>query len=256
MPEVLGKLNCPDCGGPLKVNPGDAIVTCGYCGSDVNLAVGSKYFLRHSVVPPKIGPDAIDEFVKGWMGSGFLKPGDLARKHKVMAKELQMVPLFIIHAVARSEYEGALTRTGQPVPKKGVLEKEYYWKVLGRRASAFPTREYEVPLAAKADFEISALVPGARFLNSEMAEPEAISQARQEMEENQRFLLEADLDEFSRLETRIDFKDTEFIHVAVWFITYQYRGKVYNLILDAATGEDVKAEIPPAEKGLLGLFGG
>jgi hypothetical protein len=254
MPEVVDKLKCPDCGGPLKVNPGDAIVTCGYCGSDVNLAVGSKYFLRHSIVPAKIGPEKIDDFVRGWMGSGFLKPSDLARKHKVLAKELQMIPLFIIHAIARTEYEGMLTRAGRPVPKKGTLEKEYYWKVLGRRASAFPTREYEVPLAAKADFEIAALVPGAKFLNSEIAEPEAISRARQEMEANQRFLLEEEADTFSRLETRIDFKDTEFIHVSAWFITYQYRGRTYSLILDGATGEDIKAEIPQAEK--KGIFGG
>jgi len=258
MPEVLEKLSCPDCGGPLKVQAGDAIVTCGYCGSDVNLAVGSKYFLKHSIVPPRIGPDTIDSMIKGWMGRGFLKPGDLSRKHKVLSKELQIIPIFIIHAVARSEYEGALTRAGPPVPKKGVLEKEYYWKVLGRRASTFPTREYEVPLAAKVEFQISALIPGARFLNSEIAEPEAISLARQEIEAHQRTLLEVELDSITRLETKLDFKDTEFIHVSAWFVTYEYRGKVYTLILDGATGDDIKAEIPQAEKkGLFGgLFGG
>jgi len=144
------------------------------------------------------------------------------------------------------------------VPKKGVLEKEYYWKVLGRRASTFPTREYEVPLAAKVEFQISALIPGARFLNSEIAEPEAISLARQEIEAHQRTLLEVELDSITRLETKLDFKDTEFIHVSAWFVTYEYRGKVYTLILDGATGDDIKAEIPQAEKkGLFGgLFGG
>jgi len=258
MPEILQELSCPDCGGPLKARPGEAIVTCGYCGSDVNMAVGSKYFLRHSIIPPKIGQDSIDAVIKGWMGRGFLKPSDLARKYSVLSKELQIIPLFIVHALAKTNYEGALTRTGQITPKKGILEKEYYWKVLGRRASDFPTREYTVPLAAKADFSVAALTSGARFLNSEMDEQEAISVAREEMDSHQKFLLEKEMDTVTKLDTAVDIKDTEFLHVSAWFVTYQYQGKVYNLILDGATGEDIKAEIPqPERKGLLGsLFGG
>jgi hypothetical protein len=150
-----------------------------------------------------------------------------------------------------------MTRTGQNIPKKGVLENEYYWKVLGRRASTFPTKEYNVPLSAKTDFEISTLLPGSKFLNSEMGEEEAIAIAKQEMEAHHRFLLEKDLDEISELDTTFDVKNTEFLHVSAWFVTYQYNGRMYNLILDGATGEDVKAEIPQKGKGFLGgLFGG
>jgi hypothetical protein len=257
MPEIVQKLSCPDCGGPLKVQAGDAIVTCGYCGSDVNLAIGSKYFLKHSMIPPKIGPDSIDAVIKAWMGSGFLKPDDLARKHKVVSKELQILPIFIVNAVARTRYSGQLTRTGYPTPKTGVLEKEYFWKVLGRRASAFPTRAYEVPLAAKVDFEISRLVTGANFLNSEMNEEEAVNIARQEMDKHHRFLLEKELDVIDSCDTEFELRNTEFIHVPAWFVMYQYNGKMYNLILDGATGQDVKADIPQKGKGLFGgMFGG
>ena len=58
MVEIVQELSCPDCGASLKVKPGDAIVTCEYCSSDVNLAVGSKYFLKHSIVPPKFDEKA------------------------------------------------------------------------------------------------------------------------------------------------------------------------------------------------------
>ena len=120
-----------------------------------------------------------------------------------------------------------------------------------------PTRAYEVPLAAKADFEISRLVPGANFLNSEMDEDEAVSIAKQEMEAHHRFLLEKELDVISGLVTTYDVRNTEFLHVPAWFVTYQYNGKMYNLILDGATGQDVKADIPQKGKGLFGgLFGG
>jgi len=129
--------------------------------------------------------------------------------------------------------------------------------VLGRRASAFPTREYEVPLSGKTDFNMSKLVPGAKFLNSEIDEKEANTMASQQLKEHQKFLLQRELDIIQELNTTVKIIDTEFLHVSAWFITYQYRGKAYELILDACTGDDIKAEIPQIEKrGLKGLFGG
>ncbi len=97
MVEIAEEIGCPDCGAPLKVQAGDAIVTCEYCGSDVNLAVGSKYFLKHSIIPVKYDREAIVSVVRSWMGKGFLKPGDLARKYKVVSMELQILPMFIVH---------------------------------------------------------------------------------------------------------------------------------------------------------------
>ena len=258
MVEIAEEIGCPDCGAPLKVQAGDAIVTCEYCGSDVNLAVGSKYFLKHSIIPVKYDREAIVSVVRSWMGKGFLKPGDLARKYKVVSMELQILPMFIVHAVGRTEYEGALTRTCENISRKDVLEKEYYWKILGRRASSFPTREYDVPLSAKTDFDISKLVKGSRFLNSEIEEKEAENMARQQIEEHHRFLLRTELDEIHSLNTTVEIKNTEFLHIPAWFVNYQYKGRIFELILDGATGDDIKADIPSIEnKGFLGkLFGG
>jgi hypothetical protein len=257
MVEIGQGMGCPECGAPLKVRAGEAIITCEYCGSAVNLAVGTKYFLKHTIIPSKITQDGAANAVKSWMKRGFLKPSDLARKSKIVSLELQFLPMFIIHAVGRTKYEGKLTRTGENIEKKGELDKEYYWKVLGRRASTFPTRSYEVPLSYKVDFDTSKLVDGARFLNSEMDEKEAESIAESEIKEHHRFLLQTELDVTHSLETTIEFKDTEFLHVPAWFVSYQYQGKIYELILDGATGDDIKAEIPSMEKkGLMGkLFG-
>ncbi len=258
MVEIGQGISCPDCGGPLKVQAGDAIVTCEYCGSDVNLAVGSKYFLKHTIIPSKITSDGANRAVRSWMKRGFLKPGDLARKSKIVSMELQFLPLFIVHIVASTKYDGLLTRTGERIEKKGNLEKEYYWKVLGRRASSFPTRSYEIPLSGKVDFDTSKLVEGCKFLNSEIDEKEAEARAKQEIEEHHKFLLSTELDETRSLETTIDIKNTEFLHVPAWFVSYEYHGKIFDLILDGATGEDIMAEIPPIErKGLFGkIFGG
>lgn len=258
MVEIAQEIGCPDCGGPLKIKPGEAIITCEYCGSDVNLAVGTKYFLKHSIIPAKYDNQSIHNEVKSWMKKGFLKPGDLARKSKILGAELRFLPFFIINLSVKTNYRGVLTRTGLNINKDGEFSKTYYWKIMGRRGSHFPTRSYQIPASGKADFNLSLLSPDAKFLNSELDEKEAGEMAIQEVKEHHKFLLTSEVDHITSIDTVVDIKNTEFLHAPIWFVKYEYGGKTYELILDGATGEEIKAEIPPMEKkGVLGkLFGG
>ncbi len=257
MVEIAEEIGCPDCGAPLKIRPGEAIITCEYCGSDVNLAVGKKYFLKHSIIPATYDNQAIMGEIKSWMKKGFLKPSDLARRSKILGAELRFLPFFIVNVTATSSYEGVLTRTGLNLPKKGEFSKTYYWKVLGRRGSHFPTRSYEVPASGKADFNLSLLSKDGKFLNSELDEREAGEITTQEVKEHHKFLLSAEVDHITSIDTRVDIKNTEFLHAPVWFIKYEYGGKTYEVILDGATGDEITAEIPSMEKkGIFGkLFG-
>jgi hypothetical protein len=256
MVQVAEKINCPECGGSLRLSGGEAIVTCEYCGSAVNMAVGSKYFLKHSIIPNRLAPAEAERHARSWMSGGFLKPADLAVKAKMVSMELSFVPLFVINATAETSYSGLFTRAGPATPRKGVLRKEYCWKVLGRRASDFPAREYDVPLAAKAQFSLSLLEPSSRFLNAEIGDGEAVERARQEIESNQLFLISQDVDHLEGAETKFDARDMEFLHVPVWNVRYEYRKRIYELVLDGHTGQVVKGEIPQAGGFFGPLFGG
>ena len=35
-----------------------------------------------------------------------------------------------------------------------------------------------------------------------------------------------------------------YLHAPVWFIKYQYKGNLYQLIIDGATGSVLKGDIP------------
>ena len=121
MVEIAKEIGCPDCGAPLKVKAGEAIITCEYCGSDVNMAVGTKYFLKHSIIPARYDRNAILKEIKSWMKKGFLAPGDLAKRSKIVHAELQFLPFFIVHLRASTKYKGILTRTGQNLEKSGDM---------------------------------------------------------------------------------------------------------------------------------------
>ena len=257
MTEIVEKLQCPDCGGPLKAAPGEAIITCEYCGSAVNVAVGSKYFLNHSCVPNRLSVADVEAAARSWMSGGFLKPGDLARKARIVSMELSMVPLFVMNISAETTYKGFFTRGSPAIQRSGNLSKDYFWKVVGRRASAFPAREYQVPLSAKVTFTMDLVPKGAKFLNAELDDAEAVVKAKQEIGDNQRFLLSQELDFIESAETDAKVRDVEFLHVPVWNVRYEYRKRIYDLMLDGQTGADIRGDIPESGgKGLLGsLFG-
>ena len=257
MVEIAQEIGCPDCGAPLNVRAGEAIILCEYCGSSVNLAVGTKYFLKHSIIPAKFDKKGMLAEVRSWMKKGFLMPSDLARKADIQSAVLRFMPFFIINVSVATKYSGVFTRTGANIEKKGEMLNEYYWKVLGRRGSSFPTRSYEVPASGKSEFNLSLLSPEAKFLNSEIDENEANQRAEQEIKEHQKFLLKNEVDHITEIDTQITVNNTEFLHVPVWYIKYEYRGKTYDLIMDGATGQEIQGQIPRMEKkGLMGkLFG-
>ncbi|MDI6708598.1 MAG: hypothetical protein QME47_05905 [Candidatus Thermoplasmatota archaeon] len=252
MVEVVQQISCPSCGAPVKVVPGEIIITCEYCGSDMKL--GEKFFLKHSIIPGRYKSEDVVEIVKKWMGGGFYKPDDLAKRSIIKSVECVFLPFFIVHLEALTRYSGFFTRTGENIPKNGELKKEYFWKVLGRRSSEFPTKEYHIPLSGKTQFNLAHISKNAKFLNSEIDEKEAENIARQEVGMHQKYLLEDTIDLFSSLDTDCKIIDTELVHAPVWFIDYDYKKHIYKILVDGASGETIKGGIPLPDTSFKGLF--
>ena len=145
---------------------------------------------------------------------------------------------------------------GPSTPREGDLKREYHWKILGRRGSSFPTLEYQIPLRGKVEFNLSRIPKGAKFLNSELTEEEATSLAEQQIEDHHKNLLAEHVDLIESIDTEYDIKEIEFIHAPIWEVRYSYRERIYNLFIDAATGEEIKGEVPDIEIGVTksGLF--
>ncbi|MCK4718245.1 MAG: hypothetical protein KAT70_06205 [Thermoplasmata archaeon] len=260
MTQVVQSIKCPNCGAPLELEPGEIIITCGFCASDINTATGVKYIFQHSIIPARYTtPETILPYARSWMGKGFLKPPDLAKKSRIMESTLELLPFFVFHVKASTEYIGYLTRTGTNEERKGTFEKEYFWKIMARRGAEFPTAEYSVPLESKVPFNLSQVPPGAKFLSAEMEEDEARKVLRQELDAHARHLLSDIVDTFTKTETKIEVEEMEFLHAPVWIIKYQYGDRVYRLVMDGASGKDIWAEIPsPGEKKgfFKKMFGG
>jgi DNA-directed RNA polymerase subunit RPC12/RpoP len=248
---IVQEISCSHCGAPISFEPGEILATCKYCGYTVVIKTGEAFTFEHSMLLNKYDPTRIEEPVKDWMREGFLKPSDLAKKSKMTEKTLTYVPFWIVTAEVETSYKGIFERITPAVVKEGRIEKEYNWLVLARKATEFPTREYEVPLEGKVPYDFRKIEGFAKTLNSEIDKDEAEERAKQEIEEQHRFLAQQDVDKIIEIKNEIKIVQTVYLHAPVWFTKYAYKGKIYQLLIDGATGTVIKGDIPSTGFGIL-----
>ncbi len=251
MDAVAQNIRCSHCGAPVEFKPGELIATCKYCGFTTVIETGQAFTFEHSLILNKFDEKTVDEPITDWMKSGFLKPGDLSRKSKVSEKSLVYLPFWVVFAEAKTTYKGIFERIAPPVVKEGTIAKEYSWLVLARKASVFPTREYEVPLEGKIPYDFRKIEGFAKVLNSEIDRDTALELARQQIESNHRYLLQQDVDRVMEIHTELNLRQMVYLHSPIWFVKYEYKGNAYQLIIDGATGAALKGDIPSSKFGLL-----
>jgi DNA-directed RNA polymerase subunit RPC12/RpoP len=244
---IAQEIRCSHCGAPVEFKPGEIIATCKYCGFTTVIETGQTFTFEHSLLLNQFDETQIEAPIKDWMRSGFLKPSDLARKAKRLEKNLVYLPFWVVSVEAKSTYKGIFERIAPPIVKEGTIEKEYNWLVLAREAAGFPTREYDVPLEGKIPYDFRKIEGFAKVLNSEIDRDEALELAKQQIEAQHRYLLQQDIDKIVEIKTEVNVKQVVYLHAPVWFIKYDYKGNIFQLIIDGATGIALKGDIPSSK---------
>ncbi len=244
---VADTIRCSHCGAPVEFKPGEIIATCKYCGFTTVIQTGQAFNFEHSLLLNNYSPDQIEGLVRDWMRSGFMKPGDLARKAKTTEKNLTYLPFWVVSVEATTNYKGIFERIAPAIVKEGQIQKEYDWIVLAREAAGFPTREYDVPLAGKIPYDFRRIENFAKLLNSEIERDQAVEIAKQQIDSHHRFLLQQDIDKIIEATTTVTLKQILYLHAPLWFIKYDYKGNSYQMIIDGSSGMVLKADIPSAK---------
>jgi len=242
---IVQEIRCSHCGAPISFNPGEILATCRYCGFTCVIETGRAFTLEHSMILNEYDPAQVEELVRNWMRSGFLKPGDLARSSKILEKNLMYLPFWIVPVTATSTYKGVFERLVPPLVKEGKIEKKYNWLILARKATDFPTREYDIPIEGKIPYDFRRIEGFARVLNSELDKGEAVELARQQIESHHQFLAKQDVDKIIEMKNDLLIGDSVYLHAPIWFIVYEYKKERYKILLDGATGTVIKGDIPP-----------
>ncbi|OGD45500.1 hypothetical protein A3K79_03920 [Candidatus Bathyarchaeota archaeon RBG_13_46_16b] len=248
---VVDEIRCSHCGAPLSFKPGEILATCKYCGYTVVVETGQPFTFEHSILLNRYDLASVDAPIINWMRTGFLKPSDLAKKSKIQEKNLVYLPFWVVSVEAKSSYKGIFERMAPAVVKEGKIEKEYDWLVLARKATEFPTKEYDVPLAGKIPFDFRKIEGFAKVLNSEIDKDDAVEFARQQIDQHHRYLAQEDVDKIIEMNTSINVKQIVYLHAPIWFVKFEYKGKLYQLLVDGASGMVIKGDIPSSGFGVL-----
>jgi hypothetical protein len=248
---IVNEIRCSNCGGPIKFNPGEILATCKYCGFTVVIETGKAFNFEHSMILNEFDPVKVENPLHDWMRSGFVKPGDLSRSSKVLEKNLMYLPFWVVHANVVSEYKGVFERLTPPIVKEGKIEKEYNWLVLARKATRFPTKEYDIPLEGKIPYNFSRIEAFAKVLNSEISKEDAVDIAKEEIEAQHQFLAKEIVDKIIEMKNEFSIGETLYLHAPIWFIVYEYKRQRYNIFLDGATGTVIEGDIPSKGFGIL-----
>jgi len=241
---VAEGIRCSHCGAPVEFTPGEIVATCKYCGFTTVVETGQAFNFEHSLLLNRYDEMQIEDYIRDWMRSGFMKPSDLAKKSKIIEKNLVYLPFWVVSVEAKTSYKGVFERIAPPIVKEGKIQKEYNWLVLAREAAGFPTKEYDVPLEGKVPYDFRKIEGFAKVLNSEIDREEALGLAKQQIEAHHRYLLKQDVDKIIEIHTELNVEQAVYLHAPVWFVKYEYKGKTYHLILDGAAGMALKGDIP------------
>jgi hypothetical protein len=241
---VAEGIRCSHCGAPVEFTPGEIVATCKYCGFTTVVETGQAFNFEHSLLLNRYDETQIEEYIRDWMRSGFMKPSDLAKKSKIIEKNLVYLPFWVVSVEAKTSYKGVFERIAPPIVKEAKIQKEYNWLVLAREAAGFPTKEYDVPLEGKVPYDFRKIEGFAKVLNSEIDREEALELAKQQIEAHHRYLLKQDVDKIIEIHTELNVEQAVYLHAPVWFVKYEYKGKTYHLILDGAAGMALKGDIP------------
>jgi len=251
MVAVTREINCSHCGAPLPVEPGEIIVTCHYCGFTSVIETGKAFEFEHSLILNSVQAAQIPEVIRSWLSSSFIAPKDIGKKSAISEQSLVYLPFWVVSAEANTHYKGVFERIAPAVEKEGDIANRYDWLVLARRKSDFPTRAYHLALNGKIPFEATKIERGAKVLNSEMGSDEAVEQARDEIENLHEYLSRDKIDRVVDIKTDLDVSGTYYLHAPVWFITYGYKNSRYQVLLDGASGQVIKGDLPSEDFKLL-----
>ena len=244
MVTVTKEIDCSHCGAPLPVQPGEILITCNYCGFTSVVDTGKAFEFEHSLILNTVATTQVFDDAKSWMKNSFIAPKDLTKKSSLLEQNLTYLPFWVVSGEANSHYKGIFERISPAVEKEGDITNNYDWMVLARTQTDFPTRAYHLSLEGKIPFEATKIEKGAKILNSEMTSQEAAEHAHDEINNLHQYLAKDRVDRIIEIKTNFDISSTYYLHAPVWFTAYGYKGKRFQIIMDGASGEIIKGDLP------------
>jgi LSD1 subclass zinc finger protein len=157
------EISCENCGAPLEYMEGEAVITCGFCGTTTMLAGYDNIVVVRSqhMLPPTVDRGQVEVCARNWLSRGFFKASGLKRGASITSVESLVLPYWIVRCSATTMWRGQRKKT-RTTGSGDDKRTETYWEPVSGRFS----EDYTWPVYARENREefwgVTNLEPGKR----------------------------------------------------------------------------------------------
>lgn len=267
--------NCTNCGAATAVTSETVNFSCGFCGSkNVNQKATeeSRVISPEAIVPFVVDRKEATQKYKGWIGSGWFRPSNLAKMASMDKLHGVYIPFWTFDARTSSNW---YADAGYH-----YYETEYYTDNEGKQQSREVQHTRWVPASGYLDVNFDdVLVIASQGVSQQRAESVMPFDLKKLVNYDSRFVLgwETELykidlakgvkvgedvmdneirnrcsaevpgDTFRNLEVNTDKHNITYKHILlpIWISAFQYKGKTFQFVVNGQTGE-ISGEKPVA----------
>jgi predicted RNA-binding Zn-ribbon protein involved in translation (DUF1610 family) len=240
---------CASCGAAMSYSAKEASLACPFCASTELIEKKDVKTLAPSrVVPMVLDRDAAVEAMRGWLGRGFWRPGDLTEQAAVVAMKPVYVPYWVFQAKTHTYWTADTDQTptgasGDWYPLSGEHRSLHAGILIGASGALSAAETADIcPFRLE-----SAVAPEEANLHAYAVEEFAVSRkyarplARQTLEA----LESRACDDIYipgrhrnlKVNVRIEDLSSEPILLPVWIMAYRYKDQVYRFLVNGQTGQ-------------------
>ena len=275
MSENSIEITCGNCGASVEFVPPQVAGICPFCASRIVAQPRSSdpLIAPQAVLPFALTKQQATANLRRWLATRWFAPGDLQKVARPDRLEGMYLPFWTFDANSTTDYVGQrgehywVTETytamenGRPVTRTRQVRRTHWYPAAGRVNNPFD--DLLIPASKSIDqkrlddlepWDLGALEPyepqflaGFKAQRYQVELPEGFQEARKRMEPAIRSSIRRDIggDEQRIWRTSTSIFDVTFKHLLLpaWIGAFRYRSKVYQLAINARTGE-VCAERP------------
>lgn len=188
--------------------------------------------------------------ILGGLGGGFGGGGGGGRRRSFDMASLLGSPGSLMGGLRGGVLLGRLPGTmmygmgmgGGGARKTYQLDQNYNFPVVAMRdLTEYQPKDYAFALSQRVLFDVSKIDKSIKVLNGDISEDVAKAQAKTYVDQLQSQKAHEQHKMIQQIQTQMDVSDGELLHVPVWFVRYDHKGKKIVFVFDGNSGAPINS---------------
>jgi DNA-directed RNA polymerase subunit RPC12/RpoP len=242
--EDLHGLTCPRCGGVVSVPEGQVIIRCPYC--DLRSFVRGEHGLRRFQVPLRVQREQAVQALRKFLSGNWAIARDAPHQARLLEAMIVHLPFWTVWvrvgAWAFGEKRVGSGDDRRYEPREVRIVQEMTWN-----GAACDVGEFGVTRVPSVEQDLEPFEPESLHHSGLVFEPvssfdEARTKAEEQFQDQVR--RKAGLDRLAQLFVRFLRRRYTLVYHPLWVLRYLYRGRGFQVVVDAFTGKVLYGKAP------------